>query len=268
MSSPFLGLLRYGWANDPAGQRAVYELITSRVKARQCTDPDDATQTIALKIFGSAEKAYLLVLKLAEQSAALDAALAAAPRGAMPTLDEALVASCDSQLSGYVSRMAEHYKIDRWRRRRRTVSLPEQDVLPAPFAALDDDSGVLTLRDRVLERVAADERRPEWLDRALGEVQALAEARSTMDDVIAACIASDADLGRLGGAEARTRARNRLQQQHKRAREYLLAAIRGAVSDGDLTADEGQVAERWVGMLIRRQKRKPAASRGQGHENR
>lgn len=134
------------------------------------------------------------------------------------------------------------------------------DVLQQPSPLLDDAEERSKLADLVFDRIQKDAERPASFDEAYEQILALREETKSMDELISGCIAADAELQALASRDAYVRARNRLQQQHKRAREHLLAVIRDAVEAGALTVDEGGRAERWVGDLRRRQNKKPAAS--------
>jgi hypothetical protein len=264
MSSAFLGMLRYAWLGDQGALRDVLGLVEQRVKKAHPAEPEDTTQDVLWKIAGSREKAELLAHKLAERIPALEAALAGVDRGQLPALDGDLLERCDQQLSGYVSRMILNAKIDGWKKKRRRgggeTALPADDVLHRPGPLLDDEEERSKLGSMLVDRIQQDEGRPPTFDEAFGQIVALWEGKKTMEGLIAACVAGDETLRALAPEAARVRARNRLQTQHKRAREHLLASVREAVATGALTGEEGVRAEDWVKSLRRRQNPKRGAS--------
>lgn len=264
--SPFLAILRFAHLGDPRGQVDVFALVTARTSALRPKEPDEATQVILWKVMRSPERALLLLSRLAQQNARLAEILAQLEPDRMPVLDASIVGACDKQLSGYVSQMIRNGEKDRARHQRFTDPLPDDDVLRASTGQLDNQGEVLKLGSMALATAVQDETRPEWLDDTLEEIQTLARGERTMDELTAACVANDGELAAVPPELARVRARNRIQQRHKRAREHLLVCIRRMVAYGKLAPDEGREAERWLSLLKRRQIRGPGASRKKKHD--
>lgn len=253
--SPFEALLRYGFARDRGAVRLVLEFVARAVQRARPREPDDLRQSLLLKLVAAPENAQLLARRLALHNPGLAAALDALPADTAPAIAPGALVEADRQLEAYVAAMIRNAERDRARRERRTTPLLEPELLQSPSPQLDDNPDLLGLRARILDEISQDTSRPAWLDQALGEVQSLAEGARTMDDLTAACVADDAELAAAPPAEARVRARNRLQQRHKRAREHLLRTTRGLVAAGALTVDEGRDAEKLLLLLKRRQNR-------------
>lgn len=260
MTAPFQALLRHGFARDASGLPAFALLVRAHVQRAAAQERDDLAQTVLLKLAATPEKSVLLVSSLARRNPGLAAALDATPPGAVPAIPEAALAEADRQLQAYLAEMIRNAERDRLRRERRTAPLVEPDRFPSSAVQRDDEGDVLGLRDRVLAEIGQRAPGNGALGEAIEEIQALAEGRTTMDALTSACVAADPALRALPPEAARIRARNRLQQRHKRAREQLLVAIRSLVAAGKLTPDEGREAETWLGMLMRRQNRTEGAS--------
>jgi hypothetical protein len=253
MITPFEALLRYGFARDHGAVRVVLEFVAHAVQRARPREPDDLRQKVLLKLVAAPENAQLFARKLALHNPELAAALDALTADTAPAISPSALVEADRQLAAYVAKIIQNAERDRVRRERRTTPLLEPELLQSPSPQLDDNPDLLGLRARILEEIFQDTSRPAWLDQAIGEVQSLAEGTRTMDDLTAACVADDAELAAAPAAEARVRARNRLQQRHKRAREHLLRTTRGLVSAGALTVDEGRDTEKWLLLLKRRQ---------------
>jgi hypothetical protein len=260
MISPFEALLLYGFGRDPSVVGVFVEFVATGVHRARAKEPEDIQQKILLKFASVPESAQILIRRLALRNPGLAAALESLPADTVPSVPADVLVEAGRQLEGYVAGMIRNAERDRGRRERRTTPLLEPELLQGASFQLDDDADLLGLRDRVLQEIIQDASRPQWLDQALAEVQALAEGTRTMDSLTSACVAGDPELAEAPPAAARVRARNRLQQRHKRAREHLLRTMRGLVSAGALTVDEGREAEKWLRLLSRRQNRPRGAS--------
>ncbi len=260
MISPIEALLRYGFGRDLGVVGVFIEFVASSVHRARAKEPEDIQQKILLKLVSAPENAQILIRRLALRNPGLATALESLPADTVPSVPAHMLVEAGRQLEAYVAEMIRNAERDRGRRERHTTPLLESELLQGSSFQLDDDPDLLGLRDRVLQEIVQDASRPQWLDQALAEVQALAEATCTMDSLTSACVADDPELAAAPPSVARVRARNRLQQRHKRAREHLLRTMRGLVSAGALTADEGREAEKWLRLLSRRQNRPRGAS--------
>lgn len=263
MTTPLRGLLEYAFLGRSAGLGALRALVERKVREVGAEEPEDVAQSVLLKLCGGPGVARVRIEKLAEKSPALAEAIQRAAPGTVPELTGADLAQVEDRFAGYVYTAAERTAASHHHKRRKTDALPDEDRLPAKEGAdaADGSSDFVTIRSRVLAAVEQDAERPVWLDGAVEALEALAVEDKQMDDLTAECVAADETLRGLPPEVARTRARNRLQQQHKRAREHLLVVVSGLVQAGRLQEEEGQMAKRWVDLLMRRQKTRSGASR-------
>jgi DNA-directed RNA polymerase specialized sigma24 family protein len=260
MTTPLQALLDHAFAQIPAGLRLVREVVLQKARAVRAAEPEDATQIVILRLCASPQRTRAVLDTLAARNPGLGAAFESTPAGSVPALTPEVWEQAESQLAAYIARAVRNAAIDHHRKEHPREALPESDRLRDPLAH-EEPSELLALRSRVLTAVENDASRPGWLDRTVEAMEALATGEQTMDELTAQCIAADASLLALPPETARIRARNRLQQQHQRARAYLIAAISSMITAGVLVPDEGKTAERWVEFLMRRQKRLPGPSR-------
>jgi hypothetical protein len=260
MTTPLQAMLEYAFGRRSGGLDAVRALALQRARATRVVDPEDVTQSLMLKLCARPERARAVLDALAARNPGLGAALESAPAGTVPALAPEVAEQAESQIVAYIARAMRNAAIDQRRRQQPDEALPESDRLGDPRTN-EEPSELLALRSRVLATVESDASRPAWLDATIEAVEALAMRDRTMEELTAECIAADDSLRALPPEAARIRARNRLQQQHQRARAYLQTTIAGMVTAGLLLADEGTTAERWVNLLMRRQKPPPGASR-------
>lgn len=260
MTTPLQALLDYAFAELSTGLRLVRELALQKARAVRAAEPEDATQSVLFRLCASPGRTRALLDGLAARNSGLAAAFESTPAGMVPALPPEVREQAERQLVAYITSALRNAAIDRHRKERPHDALPESDRLRDPLAH-EEPSELLSLRARVLTTVENDASRPAWLDETVAAMEALATSDQTMEALTLQCVAADASLRALPPETARIRARNRLQQQHQRARAYLIETIAGMVTAGLLVSDEGATAERWVDLLMRRQKRLPGPSR-------
>lgn len=260
MTTPLQALLDHAFAGLPTGLGLVREFALQKARTVRAAEPEDATQSVILKLCATPGRTRAVLDTLAAKNPGLAAAFESTPAGAVPTLTPEVREQAENQLAAYIARAVRNAAIDQRRKERPQEALPESDRLSDPLVH-EESSELLALRSRVLTAVEDDSGRPAWLAETVEAIEALATGETTMDDLTAQCIAADPSLLALPPETARIRARNRLQQQHQRARLHLIAAISSMVTAGALLPDEGRTAERWVQFLMRRQNRLPGPSR-------
>ncbi len=251
MMLPLDALLDYAFAEDRAKLRPLLTFLDQLTRALRVPDPEDEAQNVCLKLFATPALTRSFLARVADRSPELAAALDDLPTGSVPKLSADLSARLCRVLQAYVERALRNAAVDAYRQRR-TEPLPEEDAL-AGTALLEEPSDVAAVRARVLAAVKDDALRPAWLDETIEVVEALATADVTMEALTQDCVKNDASLAALPPDQARIRARNRLQQQHRRAREYLAGTVRGLTDSGALDPEDAQIAERWLHFLLRRQ---------------
>lgn len=260
MTTPLQAMLDYAFAQRSTGLTAVRELALQKARSARVAEPEDASQVLMMRLCRGPGRARAALELFAARNPGLGAALESAPAGTVPTLTHDVREQAEGQLTAYVARAMRNAAIDQRRRHPPQEVLPESDRLRDP-SAHEEPSQLLSLRSRVIAAVESDANRPAWLDETIEALEALATGERTMEELTAQCVASDETLRSLPPETARIRARNRLQQQHQRARAHLFTTISGMVGAGLLLADEGRTAEGWVNLLMRRQKPLPGASR-------
>lgn len=90
------------------------------------------------------------------------------------------------------------------------------------------------------------------------QVLALAVGETDMDSLVRQAIDADAQLAARPFEEARVKARNRLQQRHKRARDRLKETIEILAESGTLRREEADDARVAVDRLLTRRQIRPA----------
>lgn len=251
MTAPLEALLRYAFAEERAALRPVLDYLHQVARRSGARDAEDAAQELCARLFATPHHGRGFLEKLGDRSPALAARLTETPGGAVPALAPDLFEQVRGQLAAYVSRALRNAATDA-HRRRRTEALPDDDELQGS-TELELTSNVPAVRATVLAAIASETDGPAWLAPAVEAIEALATGDATMEDLTQACIASDPSLGALAPEAARVRARNRLQQQHKRARERLAATVQRLVRAGTLDDEQARSAELWLGLLLRRQ---------------
>ena len=259
MSPPLQALLRYAFAEDLAGIRAVLDHVHQVARLSRAPDAEDAAQELVTRLFATPAKARNHFDTLARHNSGLAVALLELRAGAVPALGPDLFEQVSRQVGAYIARALRNAATDA-HRRQRAEPLPDDD----DFAGSTETGTASELQEvvtRVLGAIKLDPDRPAWLDGAIEAVLALAMADQTMEALTRACIASDPSLSQLAPDRARTRARNRLQQQHKRAREHLAATAQRLRRTGDIDDEQTHIVELWLGRLIRRQNQPARPSR-------
>jgi hypothetical protein len=251
MTPPLEALLRYAFAEDRAQLRPVLDYLHQSARRAGVPEPEDEAQRLCFHLFGSPALTRAFFEKLAGRNPDLASALVSAPAGTVPAFSPDLVDPVIRQIAAYVGGAFRNAIVGA-HRRRRTEPLPDDDQLQGS-TELELASDLPAVRRRVLSAIESETDRPAWLDPAVEAIEALATGDATMEGLTQACIASDPSLGELAPEAARIRARNRLQQQHKRAREHLAATVQRLVHAGGLDDEQARSAELWIGLLIRRQ---------------
>jgi len=260
VTTPFEAMLEYAFAGRAASIVAVRDFALQKARALGARDPEDIAHAVLFKLCSTPAKARAALDSLAARNAALGASFEAAPAGSVPAISPEVLAQAEKQLAGYITEALRNKVIDEHRRKRDTDALPESDRL-RDATTHEEPSELLAIRMRVLATIERDTQRPVWLDATVEAIETLATGERSMDDLTAECVAADPALTALPADAARIRARNRLQQQHQRARAYLHETVSTMTADGALAPDEARTAERWIQLLLRRQKSLPRASR-------
>lgn len=260
MTTLFEAMLEYAFAGRAGGIRAVRDFALQKARALGARDPEDVTQAVLFKLCSTPAKARSALDSLAARSSALGTSFEATRAGSIPVLSPDALAEAERRIAGYITEAIRNKLIDLHRRNRPTDALPESDRL-RDATAHEEPPELLAIRARVLATIERDTHRPAWLDATVEAIEALATGERSMDELTAECVAADPTLTALPAEAARIRARNRLQQQHQRARAYLRDTISAMTARGDLPPDEASTAERWSQLLLRRQKSLPRASR-------
>jgi DNA-directed RNA polymerase specialized sigma24 family protein len=144
----------------------------------------------------------------------------------------------DGRVRQYLRRMVVHVEIDMFRRERRIVAVDDPTVRLVESAPAADD---MLIRSEVTAEIAAsrgyfdsvvvpavaESMRPKYragFERAVQQLKEVAEERSNLDDIVV----------REFGEVSKT-TRERLYQQHSRARRYLLDWLEDELPDLDVS---------------------------------
>lgn len=252
---PFEAILYYSETNDPSALGELYALCTSFAKSMGLGPvAEDVVQGVMMRLAAGRVSAIQLVQNLAKRDEALRRHCATRNTPGAMLLAPADFERLESTLAAYVKSALRNRMLDE---RRRSARLP--GGVPGSRAEIDPDtlhSSHGGEQNREPEGVrellrAAKPHAPPWFEAALDDMLGLASGDATMDGLVRARLAAEPGLD-TQEVEAR-RARDRLYQHHKRAREHLATTL--AAVEKTMANEDYLVAQKWLQGLNRRQNR-------------